>query len=383
MSQLTHQLPNILLPASSDLPVDIKQKDAGAAAFSEEFRKLHGLLGDKEQLPDVDSIRVELTHAASSLYGMAETAAAQTTSAQTMSKEDLSRNLREALGDIDRERRRLDDFVIYDKYFGVARSASYTRDDFAANLTKTVARLLDDLTHTLLNIDDLAAIVRSADVMLRSCCAGDGDTSLESAPLVATANVPSHAHPRETDTAYRWRLGHHFFALCAEFSRHCLIAAANRLPDGSPHEMADLIDLARLTLRGTTAAMWYATNMSQAAYMGTIRPSMEAVQIGGFSGTQNLDYERLKKTRESTIKKFCQRYGTKDDFQFEVREAFVAHCEAEVQDLEHHTLIAASKVSMNPSLLQGSGAAFPAVEMLRLMAHGRRGDLAIFLGSVE
>ncbi|MFE9801493.1 hypothetical protein ACFYP6_21945 [Streptomyces goshikiensis] len=374
MPQSTHpNLPRLLLPASSDLPIAHQQNSDGAqgSSFDAEFRRLNSLLNSGETLPDADSIRSELARLAASVKS-----ATGYVDDHAFNGLELRNNLSVMLGDVDNERRRLEEFAIYDEYFGVSRSLAYSREDLAANVKETVSRLFDDLVHSLLNMDDVAALVHASQVMLRDSD-GAGETYQDLPGVAVGVNFEG---TYMGDPEYRWRLGHHFFALAAEFSRHYLITATGRLSDAPPDEIADLINLARHSLRGTTAAMWHASNMSQSVYMERVRPSMEDVQPGGFAGTQNLDYERLKNARTAAIAKACEIYGSSlDNFPPAVREAFIAHCEAEIEDLEHHTLIAASKVNMNPSLLHKGGAAFPAVEMLRVMARGRREELDMFL----
>ncbi|MFF9095147.1 hypothetical protein ACF1AX_18690 [Streptomyces sp. NPDC014802] len=368
-------LPGILLPATSDISPAWPSADTGqwGLVFQNRFKKLHDLLDGPDNLPDAHSVRAAIRELATDIKALSGGITGQASAAAQMSEHEHKRNLDEALRPISAYHNRLLEFHVYDTYFGVTRSLIFPLDQFTAQLTATVIRLLDDLAHTLLNIDDVAALLYASELMLRHA-QGDTATTPRDSESTNAKSVTGAPAALAVGPMYRWRLGHHFFALCAIFSRHCLLTVANQIPSGSPESMAELLDWATLTLRGTTAAMWYATNMSQAAYLGKIRPSMPKE----FSGTQNLDYERLKQARESVIGALTRNYGSSlMTCPSIVRDAFAAHCEAEVQDLEHHTLIAASKVGGKPSLL-GS----PAVEMLRTMAQERREALAMFL-SVE
>ncbi|MER7469097.1 hypothetical protein, partial [Streptomyces sp. NPDC097981] len=230
----------------------------------------------------------------------------------------------------------------------------------------------DDLADTIVDVDEFAALIDTSEIMLRYCGADVISNNYERLDSPTAMKGPR----------YRWRVGHHLFSFSTIFCRHFLMAAAGPFR-ASPERVAALIEDARISLRGTTAAMRYAANMSQGAYLDVIRPSMEAAWPGGFSGTQHLDYERLKRAREDTRQALLSEYGQLPaDWPQEVRLAFGGFCETEVEDLEQHTLIAASKVGTTSSLLTaaaGGASDWAAVKQLRSMANKRQRELRGFL----
>ncbi|NUQ96615.1 MAG: hypothetical protein HOY79_08645 [Streptomyces sp.] len=378
--------PYIVIPATSTLPTSDVLTDEEALTFRSELTTLKSRL--EAPLPQGEEVRSAITALAYAVKCASTAQFQRATAATEISEEDARLALRSTLTEED-DPEREEEFFVYDRYFGVIRSTEYGIRNLDDQLSVLIIRLLEDLGTAVLGVDEIAALVHAAEQMLHYChTSGTGDIS----------------SPHEAESGdqldgpmYRWMIGHQFFAVSSQFSRHFLIAAADGATNGEdPGEIGILIRTAEVFLRGTTAAMWYAANMSRQVYVDTIRPSMDAVWDGGFSGTQNLDYERMKRAREATLSRLTDRYGDSlRDWPTDVSSALATYCETEVEDLEHHTLIAASKVSREASLMQdaahrwmqaegtGSSAVPVAVDMLRSMAHERRDSLRKFLSATS
>jgi len=128
--------------------------------------------------------------------------------------------------------------------------------------------------------------------------------------------------------------------------------------------------------------MWYAGDFPAVLYRDCVRPSMVMPgKASGFSGDQNADYNRMKETKERLKEFLCQGYGpTLTLLSPRLRQAFMNFHEADIEDNEHHLIIAAHKVGMDQSLAQKEWQAeLPthihrqkAVDVLREMAESKR-----------
>ena len=140
--------------------------------------------------------------------------------------------------------------------------------------------------------------------------------------------------------------------------------------------------LADSFLRGTTAAMWYAGDFPANLYRDSVRPSMVMPgKTSGFSGDQNADYNRMKDAKERLKEFLRQTYGPNlAGLSPRLRRAFMNFQEADIEDSEHHLMIAAHKVGTDQSLAQKEWQAeLPghihrqkAVDVLREMAESKR-----------
>jgi len=281
-----------------------------------------------------------------------------------------------------------DNYVIYDHYFRVLRVASMTGAQFAAQVAASWRELLADLPYAVLGIDDITALLRACRLMFESIAPVFGTAVAgQTAPIDEARIGPLAPQPAPADDAtiafYRWTEGHHIFDLCAIFCRDRLLRVIQAVTDGDETAIVALLGEARQLLRATTAAMWYTTNFPLALYRDQLRPSMSHTGAhGGFSGTQNADYERMKTTKEQLKEALFSHFG--DDpaaWPAAVYGAIVRFNEIDIEDTEHHILIAAAKVDMDESLAQmawqpAQGTASNAVEALRDMAEAARQDLA-------
>lgn len=289
--------------------------------------------------------------------------------------------------------------AIYDQYFGVVRVEPLTLSQFTTQVARTCLALLPDLPHTLLDRAQLNQLIATMMEMFsvlaeRGQETGGQDTTRH--PLLATHHSPPATLYQQawqsTDPAdrawcervafYRWKVGHHFFNWCAIFCRDALVQAHAAIAADDIDRGAAQLGQAECFLRGSTAAMWYAGDFPARLYQTVIRPSM--IMPGapaGFSGDQNADYNRMK-TAKQELKGFLRAHYGQDLVALPsmLRHALLQFHEADIQDNEHHLLIAAQKVGTDQSLAQKEWQAeLPAhvyrqhaLDILRQMAEMKR-----------
>jgi hypothetical protein len=255
----------------------------------------------------------------------------------------------------------------YDRYFGFRRVPVMPASEIAAETVRTIARVCADLPSAVLALDELIALLDALAAALRWCSSRTPDAG-DAVPADPGANGAISAERR-------WILGHHLFNVLAMLCVAELTAASESLA-------ADRVRGAALYLRGTTAAMWYAGNFPPRVYMEQVRPAMVAHSgtSAGFSGTQNLEYTRLRNAMEAFKQTLADRLGDVRAWPPDLYAAVSDLCEVEIEDVEHHVLIAAMKVGRMPSLLQEEVqerlppgiAVGTAVDMLRDLAEQRR-----------
>jgi hypothetical protein len=244
--------------------------------------------------------------------------------------------------------------AIYDRYFHVTRLRGMTAAQLTAQAVATAANLLDDLPRTLLNRAEPVRLLHAAALLHRHL----GGASAGPQPAASQAAGPPPAvDPDPVALAFRrWRGGHHFFALCCQVCGDALLAAARAAAASDVEAAARAVRVASPLLRGTTAAMWYAADFPRAFYTQHIRPSMVATLApGGFSGNQNPDHARMSRARRALRETLIDTFGTTPArWPSPLQEAVRDFHATNVEDNEHHTLIAAAKVGQDISLAQAS-----------------------------
>ncbi len=219
----------------------------------------------------------------------------------------------------------------YDAYFGVDRSEAVTWTEVSAQLVLTSLRWLQDLPGTMLARGQQHAILLGLTSAYTEL-AGTGTTA------------PGVPEPLEADVFFRWRNGHHLFALGSLFGRVALercAASLERLPE--------LIEPAIVHLRLTSSAMAYTTDFPRSLYVDQIRPSLPE----GFSGNQNSDYNHFKLAKGKLLKAVILAHGPHTDGWPEpLLAALRRFREIDQLDLDQHILVAAEKVGLGPSLRQ-------------------------------
>jgi len=317
------------------------------------------------------------------------------------------------VGDVDERAHQssVDDFgpllaeacAIYDSYFGVVRISAMTLLQRAAQVAATAQALLHDLPYTLLDRTQIVMLIANIGRMLAIVAqelAPDADSpASQPASTNRGAEAARQAYsqcwqPKRNDGAewsqavafYRWKVGHHFFDLCTIFCGDALRDAQAALAERNENAAVAALALADSFLRGTTAAMWYAGDFPANLYRDCVRPSMIMPgKTSGFSGDQNADYNRMKDAKDQLKKFLRQAYGpTLAGLSPQARTAFMNFHEADIEDSEHHLIIAAHKVGTDQSLAQKEWQAeLPdhihrqkAVDVLREMAENKRREIS-------
>ncbi len=177
----------------------------------------------------------------------------------------------------------------------------------------------------------------------------------------------------------RWKRGHHTFAIFAIAERAELLAIERALHDNDETKVVAHLRAAAVLRRAIASAQWYASDFPLAVYRDVLRPTMQKTgATGGFSGTLNADYERLKLAREAAVEALFATYGNDGAaWPPEIYAALEALHEMEVQAAEHHVLVAASKVDVDQSLAQKAAGTTheSAVDVLREIVDATVADL--------
>jgi 3-phenylpropionate/trans-cinnamate dioxygenase ferredoxin component len=268
----------------------------------------------------------------------------------------------------------LENFAIYDRYFGVVRVPPEARS-FAAAMLEAWSLAFADLSEALLARDELAALLRAMRAMLARC----GSVETDATPAREALDAPKIPSDDAARIFLRWKTGHHVFALCAMQLRDAFAAARAAAASRDAAAIVAGLERAGACTRALAAAMWYASEFPIAFYEDLVRPTMVAAGAhGGFSGTQNADYERARWERERCIEDLFAAFGEDASaWPPAVYAALALLGELETQLAEHHVLVAASKVRLDPSLAQmalGPGAG-SAVAALREKAEAAATDI--------
>jgi len=291
--------------------------------------------------------------------------------------------------------------AIYDRYFQVERVAAMRFDAFVGQVAESIGNLLYDLPYTLLDRGQLAQIVATIGAMfatiqtklssVRQSTASvlsPGEASVTTSPYHAAWQQAEAHTPAWTEQVafYRWQVGHHFFDLCAIFCADALQAAERAIREEAIQAGVHSLQQAETFLRGTTAAMWYAGNFSAQIYQQMIRPSMMMPGApAGFSGDQNADYQCMKQAKQQLKKLLRGCYG--NDLATMpplLHQALLRFHAADIENDEHHLLIAAHTVGADQSLAQKEWQAeLPeniykptALDVLREMAERKRREFS-------
>ncbi|HUZ48761.1 MAG TPA: Rieske 2Fe-2S domain-containing protein [Candidatus Dormibacteraeota bacterium] len=252
----------------------------------------------------------------------------------------------------------LDNYVIYDRYFGVQRTAAMSAQTFLAGMLAVWARAFPDCAQALIGRDEIGALLHACAAML----ALRGNDATAAAPqshlrTFAVSSDPFSGLDERGRGLLRWRTGHDLFALCSMHAREAYVAVQQTLaakPADAADRIAQALTQAGTFVRGLAAAQWYASEFPIAFYLDVLRPTMIATGAhGGFSGTQNADHHRMQWERERAVEGLFSAYGADPaGWPQPVYSALMLMNEIEIQAAEHHVLVAASKVRLDQSLAQ-------------------------------
>jgi hypothetical protein len=286
---------------------------------------------------------------------------------------------------IDETDRRGASHAIYDQFFHVTRIQGLSADDAAAAVLSAYANVLLDLPYSTIARAETLYLLRAMARSLALIGSGDGDAPDNVIPFARSHGSTGMARTLEMAWAggdadpewmtrvadHRWLSGHHLFFLFANFCRVSLDGAVRALDAGDHDQVASCLLDAGLFQRALASAMWYAGDFPPALYRSHTRPWMStAGAANGFSGSDNIDYADLHKSRGAAMNALFSAFGSSSEaWPVQVEHAIRSFHEMEIQHAEHHVQVAARMVGTDTSLVQKqmTRAVYNAVDVLRDM----------------
>jgi hypothetical protein len=258
-------------------------------------------------------------------------------------------------------------YVAWDRYFRVIRVHPLQIQQFMAQVIKTSMEVLYDLPCAMIERSELAYMIRMVNMIFRIFYEQlPYDTEYQtSAQLELPARIIENqqswsalwSHPSDQTEwdhrvgLYRWKVGHHFFVICAIFCQKLLAQASDAFEANDETRGIHALHDACLFLRGTTAAMWYANNFPLEIYKCHVRQTM--VNEEALTGEEMIDYNCVKDAIDCLERTLFKKYGkSPDNWPEAVYNAYHEFGQTYVEDMEHHAIIAISKVGADTSLAQ-------------------------------
>jgi hypothetical protein len=286
---------------------------------------------------------------------------------------------------IDETDRRGASHAIYDQFFHVARIPGLRPTAAAAAMLMAYSRVLLDLPYSTIARSETFYLLRALTRSLALIALNDRDAPANVIPFAPSHGTSGLAQALEdawagcdTDPGWmtrvadhRWLSGHHLFFLFANFCRASLDGAVLSLDANDHDRVANCLMDAGLFQRTLASAMWYAGDFPPALYRSHTRAWMSSAgAANGFSGSDNIDYADLHKSRGAAINALFSTFGSNADaWPVQIEQAVRAFHEMEIQHAEHHVQIAARMVGTDTSLVQKqmTRAVYNAVDVLRDM----------------
>jgi hypothetical protein len=269
-------------------------------------------------------------------------------------------------------------YLAYDDYFNVVRVDSMTDQEMIGQVLVVAERLLGDLPNAFLARDVITSLLVGLAIMI----SGEGDLEEGDFAALRTEPRPDRAGPPR-DHVYRWIVGHHVYFLATGYCRRFLDVGLDENGDGETR--ATQLGIAGSLLRATTGAMWYASELSPAAYLNHVRPSMPP---DGFSGEHNSDHVLLRSSKATLMKVATSMAKSPDrPWEYAMLSNIERFLEIDLEDTEAHVLLAASKVGRHASLAQSAAVGedelpqTTAVDMLRAIGKHKQSATAAFFRS--
>lgn len=389
MSAMFYGTPSIFLPANSLIPWNTPAANVD-----------HGALGSllKATLAESGNVAQHLTQRVLAyhqlpgllqpLMGLLE--AIQQTVAEELASLDTHTADPAILAQLqaDQPAHMIEHYRIYDDYFQVHRLAQMNSAQFVGQVVGCARNVLLDLPYTQMDCHQLANLIATLTLMFQELTEHfpASDDIAPEVPLSLSHHQVAASWESDVDDEkwaeqlafFRWRLGHHFFNLCNIFARD-LLCRVQAHPDDS--QAAQHLCRAGECLLGTSFAMWYAGNFMPSIYESTVRPSMVMPNSNsGFSGDQNLDYNRFKQVKDDLLDQFRRAATPRSPA---LLAALASFQEADLLDKEQHLVLVAAKVGNAQSLSQEVWQAelppeipkLSAVDILREMLQAQREQL--------
>ena len=240
-------------------------------------------------------------------------------------------------------------FDLYDQYMRIVRLEEMSPGQFIRQNLETCAWFVQELASSPVSNYEISRALLGMKIILEDCRSSSGKAVVPSSPGKPLEATPSTTACLATNAYRRWIIAHQAFALAMVFSTYHLDQAIALL-DQSPDEAARELELAADLLRMATTATLCGASMPPAIYQNVIRPSMSSTAMpNGFSGTQNPDFSRWKKSKDQLRRMISE--GTEITHPA-LRKAIRYFRSLYLEDMEQHIQVATALVGRKPSLLQ-------------------------------
>lgn len=234
-------------------------------------------------------------------------------------------------------------------YFGV-RWATMSAAQVAAAEAAVLARGLADLWAAPIDVNDLIAEIEAARTLLADFVKGSEQP--EDRPGRSTS--PSPADPSVTGTGLgRWIIGHQVYFVFNIRAAAAVHQALKALNQDRAAAAAGYLVAAAGYVRGFTAAMGHAGAIPGVRYRRQIRPTMAPPDTTvPLTGRMHKEHRGFRTAINQLLGVLPDSYPTLAARQPALAQAREALLEADLLDLERHTMIAASLVGEDRSLVQ-------------------------------
>jgi hypothetical protein len=254
------------------------------------------------------------------------------------------------------------------EYFGV-RTAALDDAYLVGEVTTIIARALTDLRRARLSLGDQAAEILSMAQVLRGLIPPAGAPASERA--VAPHGRPEPYVP-DSDELTRWVVTHHLYFVLNLAAADTVSRAIAAIADGRREAACAALREATGYVRGFTAAMMHAADMSAPCYEAMVRPTMQppAVPVA-LTGRTQPEHRAFRKAMRRLVDVSATPFAELVETDPELAVARDALLEADLQDLERHTMVTAALVGEDHSIVRGGASAESAIATLRTMRHTR------------
>ncbi len=237
-------------------------------------------------------------------------------------------------------------------YFGV-RSATLSVAQVAAQEAAVIGRALADLQSAPVEINAVIAEVVAARAVLCDFVRHRA-RNVRAAPRTATDSSASPARCSSTGTGLeRWVVGHHVYFMFNIRAAATVQLALKALNQGRDTEAAEHLTVAACYVHGFTAAMGHAGAILGVRYREQIRPTMGPPDTPvPLTGRMHKEHRAFRTAITQLLGVLPEPYpvlATREPNLARAREMLL---EADLLDIERHTLIAAALVGEERSLVQ-------------------------------
>lgn len=232
----------------------------------------------------------------------------------------------------------LDEFGIYDNYFGVKRADSIPFMLFVDQYFNITSQALEDVADSTIALETTIGLVKGlgqmASYLLATC---------EPFTQLMFNEIPYQSEPLKVHEdisrlpVYRWKLHHRVFALSLIFSIKALNQSIEAINNEQYDKAEGFILSASVFFRGSTVSMIAASAFSSATYNEIVRPTMISIDTpGGFSGNQNRDFENWRAAKNS----FRELLVNKKEVIPILDKSLTVFYDTYITDMEEHIIIA-------------------------------------------